>query len=38
MKYVIKPDDVKGFNEMIQSDLNDINDTNEIIERALTFK
>ena len=38
IKYVIKFDDVKDFNEMIQSDLNEINDTNEVVKRALTFK
>ena len=40
VKYVIKFDDVKSFNEMIQGDLNEINDTDEVTERArvLTFK
>ena len=38
IEYVIKFDDIKGFNEMIWDDLNEINDTNEIIKRVLTFK
>ena len=34
----MKLDNTNDFNEMIQSDLNEINNTNETTERVLAFK